>query len=222
MHMPSDSELASLALTHVYYNPKDILGLPSALLALLPQALVVAYVVAIYTRREVEVCWMFAGQLSCEAFNWILKRIIKQDRPYSVAGIGKGYGMPSSHSQFMAFFGTYIVLYVYLRCINSPVYWRMLRVLGVVSTSVAVCVSRIYLTYHTRDQVMVGVAIGTMYGILWYNFFNIMKYMGLVDWTLDQPIARYFWLKDTIIDDALPREWQLWNESRVDRNKKIS
>lgn len=78
---PSDSQLASLALTHVYYDPEDVLGLPSALLALLPQALVVAYTVAIYCRREIEVCHVFAGQLSCEALNWILKRTIKQERP---------------------------------------------------------------------------------------------------------------------------------------------
>lgn len=77
----SDTRLASLALTHVYYDPSDIFGLPSAFLALFPQALIVAYIVAIYSRREVETAYMFIGQLGCEALNWILKRLIKQDRP---------------------------------------------------------------------------------------------------------------------------------------------
>lgn len=74
-------QLASLALTHVYYDPQDIFGLPSAILALVPQAIIVAYVVAIFTRREVETCFCFGGQLICEALNWVLKRLIKQDRP---------------------------------------------------------------------------------------------------------------------------------------------
>lgn len=77
----TQSQLASFALTHVYYDPQDVLGLPSAALALVPQALIVAYVVAIFTRREIETCYCFGGQLMCEALNWVLKRSMKQDRP---------------------------------------------------------------------------------------------------------------------------------------------
>lgn len=74
-------QLASLSLTHVYYDPAHILGLPSAFLALVPQALVIVYVAVIYCRRDVEVCYAFAGQMSCEALNWVLKRLFQQDRP---------------------------------------------------------------------------------------------------------------------------------------------
>ena len=76
-----DTNLASLALTHVYYNPNDILGLPSAFLALLPQALIISYVVAIFVRREAETCHALVGQLLCESLNWVLKRLFKQSRP---------------------------------------------------------------------------------------------------------------------------------------------
>lgn len=85
----SDSKLASLALTHVYYDPSDIFGLPSAVLALFPQALIVAYIVTIYNRREIETIHMFAGQLGCEALNWVLKRLIKQDRPQRMSSTEK-------------------------------------------------------------------------------------------------------------------------------------
>jgi dolichyldiphosphatase len=73
--------LVSLAVTHVYYNPTDPFSLLSAYLALLPQALMVIYVTLIYARREIEIVLMFVGQLLCEASNWILKRLIKEDRP---------------------------------------------------------------------------------------------------------------------------------------------
>lgn len=80
-----DPQLQSLKVTHVYYNPSDPLSLASAFLALIPQALMVIYVTLIYARREIEVVLMVAGQLLCELANWILKRVIKEDRP---PGIG--------------------------------------------------------------------------------------------------------------------------------------
>jgi hypothetical protein len=73
--------LVSLAVTHVYYSPHDPFSLVSAYLALIPQALMVIYVTLIYARREIEVVLMFGGQLLCELANWILKRLIKEDRP---------------------------------------------------------------------------------------------------------------------------------------------
>ncbi|KAG0642414.1 hypothetical protein HOY80DRAFT_881714 [Tuber brumale] len=94
--------LASLSFSHVYYNPDDPLSLLCAWLALLPQALGVSYATLVIAQREIEVLLMFAGQLSCEAVNWAFKRYFKQGRPKQM--YGKGYGMPSSHAQFMAFF----------------------------------------------------------------------------------------------------------------------
>lgn len=73
--------LVSLAVTHVYYRPNDLFSLISAYLALIPQALMVIYVTLIYSRREIEVLLMFSGQLLCELANWILKRLIKEERP---------------------------------------------------------------------------------------------------------------------------------------------
>ena len=56
---------------------------------------------------------MFAGQMGCEALNWVLKRFIREDRPAQM--LGKGYGMPSSHAQFVAFFAVYLGLWVVVR-----------------------------------------------------------------------------------------------------------
>ena len=73
--------LASLSLTHVHYDASDPLSYVSAYLALVPQALVVTYVALIWSTREIEILLMFAGQMGCEGLNWILKRVIQEERP---------------------------------------------------------------------------------------------------------------------------------------------
>ena len=80
--MSLSPDLVSLPLTVVYYDPNQTFGLVSAFLALVPLALIVGYVVAIYERREIRTCHAFSGQLACEALNFVLKRVIKQNRPH--------------------------------------------------------------------------------------------------------------------------------------------
>ena len=43
------------------------------------------YATLIWSTREVEVILMFAGQMGCEACNWLLKRYIKEERPIRTA-----------------------------------------------------------------------------------------------------------------------------------------
>ncbi|KAK4038771.1 PAP2 superfamily-domain-containing protein [Parachaetomium inaequale] len=115
--------LASLSLTHVYYNPTDPLSTLSAFLSLLPQALCVVYATLLWSTREAEVLLMFAGQLACEAVNFALKRLIKEERPRLVVRGGssggellvKGYGMPSSHAQFAVFWAVAVSLFLCVR-----------------------------------------------------------------------------------------------------------
>ncbi|CAK7205431.1 hypothetical protein SEUCBS139899_008202 [Sporothrix eucalyptigena] len=73
--------LASLSLTHVYYDPNDFISYICAWLALVPQAIIIVYVTLVWSTREAEVFLAFAGQLACEAVNFALKRIIKEERP---------------------------------------------------------------------------------------------------------------------------------------------
>ncbi|KFX87335.1 hypothetical protein V490_08336 [Pseudogymnoascus sp. VKM F-3557] len=103
----------SFSLTHVNYNPHDRVSYLCAWLAIVPQGLCVAYATLIYSTREIEIILMFAGQMACEAVNFILKRIIKEERPKQMHG--KGYGMPSSHAQFVTFFSVHLALFLLLR-----------------------------------------------------------------------------------------------------------
>ena len=94
-----DPPLASLSLTHVHYvsllvsllynvanrpsqNPNDPIAHACAFLALVPQALCITYATLIWSTREAEVALMFAGQMACEALNWMLKRTIREKRPH--------------------------------------------------------------------------------------------------------------------------------------------
>ncbi|ORY83816.1 hypothetical protein BCR37DRAFT_280840 [Protomyces lactucae-debilis] len=218
---PADN-LASLALTHVYYDPDSSFGLLSAFLALIPQALLVAYATALYCRREAEIAWLFAGQLACEALNWISKRAIKQDRPQHVIGIGKGYGMPSSHAQFMGFFCVYASCILLLRhrqrlATTDIQRWRDwihgIRAGTVVSVSFAVCLSRIYLAYHTVAQVLVGVGIGMVFGGIWFMVYEQLKQAGVVRWLCETQVAAVFLVRDTEYETEVEQEWQRWRQA---------
>lgn len=82
----------------------------------MPQALCIVYVTLIWSTREAEVVLMFGGQLACEAVNFALKRLIKEERPSRIHRTGgKGYGMPSSHAQFVAFWAVAMVLFLLVR-----------------------------------------------------------------------------------------------------------
>lgn len=147
--------LASLSLTHVHYDPTSKISHACAYLALVPQALCITYATLIWSSREIEILLMFAGQMACEALNWVLKRFIREERPAQM--IGKGYGMPSSHAQFVAFFAVYLGLWVVVRHdpwktneskthVPTPMWQRVGLALAALGGAVAVAQSRMYVS----------------------------------------------------------------------------
>ncbi|KAK0489141.1 hypothetical protein IW261DRAFT_1443389 [Armillaria novae-zelandiae] len=75
---------------------------------------------------------MWAGQFACEAFSWLIKRAVKENRPAGSVGVscekfiflhvrdifqrvGNGYGFPSSHSQYMGYFATFLICHLYFQ-----------------------------------------------------------------------------------------------------------
>ncbi|KAM7209137.1 Phosphatidic acid phosphatase type 2/haloperoxidase [Naviculisporaceae sp. PSN 640] len=263
--------LASLSLTHVYYNPEDPISLLCAWLALLPQALCVVYVTLIWSTREAEVALMFAGQLACEAVNFVLKRIIKEERPARIHKTGgKGYGMPSSHAQFVFFWAVALGLFLLARHKPSPpqtknnkkggrredeqndgvgrqmniTYYyryykdapapltaitadierfahepwsfvqRFLVSLGGLVLASMVAWSRVYLGYHTPKQVLAGCLAGTLSAVGWFGITLVIRQTGLLAFFLDLPVARWFRLRDLVVEEDLCQAgWEKW-ESR--------
>lgn len=100
-------------------DPTDPISYLCALLALGPQALCLTYAILLYVTRELEIGLMLAGQLACEALNLALKRTLKGARPPRMHALGKGYGMPSSHAQFVAYWAVYLGLWVWVRHIPA-------------------------------------------------------------------------------------------------------
>lgn len=190
---------------------------------------------------------MFAGQMGCEALNWILKRLIKEERPrrtssnavddskstgdrltsrhaYSLSsGLhGKGYGMPSSHAQFVTFFAVSVTLFLMVRhnphtantsTTHIPTsFLERLALSGLVTAgAVAVAQSRIYLNYHTPKQVYVGVAAGAACALAWFVFTSLLRHYGWIEWGLDTKIAHYFRMRDLVVnEDLVDAGWERW------------
>ncbi|KAF2710726.1 DOLPP1 protein [Pleomassaria siparia CBS 279.74] len=220
--MEDYAPLASLSLTHVHYNPADRISYLCAWLALVPQALCVIYATLIWSNREIEIMLMFTGQMACEGLNWVLKRYIKEERPREMHG--KGYGMPSSHAQFVTFFSLTLTLFLLFRHVPHPTETRtpftlfqriLLSVVAIISAA-AVAASRIYLNYHTPKQVMVGCIAGAMFALAWFGFTTGLRQTGWVEWGLDLGIARLFRIRDLVVqEDLVDSGWARWEERRL-------
>ncbi|KAH7125607.1 DOLPP1 protein [Dendryphion nanum] len=214
--------LASLSLTHVHYNPRDRISYLCAWLALVPQGLCVIYATLIWSNREIEIMLMFTGQMTCEALNWVLKRYIKEERPREMHG--KGYGMPSSHAQFVTFFSITLALFLLFRHVPHPtethtpltfVQRFALSVLALLSAGL-VAVSRIYLNYHTPKQVLVGCAAGALFAFFWFGFTTFLRRSGWIEWGLETELSRLFRIRDLVVqEDLVDSGWARWEERRL-------
>ncbi|KAI7283583.1 hypothetical protein KC345_g2822 [Hortaea werneckii] len=225
-----DPPLASLSLTHVSYNPSDPFSHLSAYLALVPQALVISYAALIWSTREIEILLMFTGQMGCEAFNWLLKRYIKEERPTQM--LGKGYGMPSSHAQFVAFFSTYLTLFLLFRHnphhhtihphrhTKTPLYQRALLAVASIVSAAAVAHSRIYLNYHHPRQVYVGVGAGVLCAVGWFTVTSIARYSGWVEALIDCAPAQWLRFRDLVVnEDLVDAGWERWEMIKARRQQ---
>lgn len=208
---------------------------------------------------------MFAGQLACEAANFVLKRLIKEERPSRIHRTGKGYGMPSSHAQFVAFWAVAMALFLLVR--HTPSWtdhgygprttdgqgknnrqavdtraasarrtsswgqdWVMVEsyahrpwsyaeraaaaafVLGVAAL---VAWSRVYLGYHTVNQVLVGCLAGAVCAVAWYAATATARSAGLLAWALESPVARGLRVRDLVVsEDLCQAGWEKWEDRK--------
>ncbi|KAM0713975.1 hypothetical protein Q7P37_010938 [Cladosporium fusiforme] len=221
--------LASLSLTHVHYDPTSRVSHACAFLALVPQALCIAYATFIYSSREIEILIMFAGQMACEGLNWVLKRYIREDRPAQM--LGKGYGMPSSHAQFVAFFAVYLGLWVVVRHdpwkenaskthVPTPMWQRVALALAAMTGAVAVAQSRIHLNYHTPRQVYIGFAVGSLCAVAWFIVTSVGRHCGMIDSLLDFGPLRWLRMRDLLVnEDMVDAGWERWEATRLRRRE---
>ncbi|KAJ3286082.1 Dolichyldiphosphatase 1 [Rhizoclosmatium sp. JEL0117] len=198
--MPAPTSLEGLkpfSFTFFLYDPNDPIGKLMALMSLTPIFIMVSYATLIAARRDLYIASICLGQLIGEVLNLALKKLIKEPRPTAI--LGGGYGMPSSHSQFMAYFATCVILHLYLKTSYKSKLWKHLIAFATLLLAASVQYSRIHLYYHTPSQVLVGVQIGTLLGLIWFLFTTRLLLPFLVDTlkVLDHPLAIAFCVRDT-------------------------
>lgn len=204
-------------------DPTDPISYLCAWLALVPQGLCIVYATLIWSTREAEILLMFAGQMGCEAVNFALKRLIKEERPKQM--YGKGYGMPSSHAQFVAYFSITLTLFLLFRHtppkqptpLHKPLDLPTRIVLSILAllSAASVAWSRTYLNYHTEKQVLVGCAAGAVTAVLWFFATTMLRKMGLLGWILGTPIVRHFRMRDLVVEEDLCQAgWEKWERKK--------
>ena len=181
------------------------------------------YVTLIWSTREIEIVLLGAGQFACEVLNFALKRLIKEERPPRMNG--NGYGMPSSHAQFVTFFAVSMALFLLFRhqppapehkrnnhtplTLPERVFWSVVGLMG----ALTVAWSRIYLNYHTGKQVLVGCTAGSVIAITWFIATGILRRRGWIDWALETPIARWLRVRDLVVEEDLCQAgWEKWDD----------
>jgi len=221
----SDAALTSLDLTHVLYNGSSHVSLLMALITLSPILLMASYAVLAVFTRELTIIDMWAGQLLCEAFNWVIKRSVKEERP--PGSVGNGYGFPSSHSQYMAYFATFLILHLHFRHrFVSTGNWfvdklfRLSLHAAFISWAGTVAYSRYYLSYHSAVQVLWGISIGIVFGAAFYTMTELIptqlpdSHLGRFRiFLLDNPISTWFRIRDGWAvwpDSGTENQWHLW------------
>lgn len=142
---------------------------------------------------------------------------------------GKGYGMPSSHAQFVAFFSTFLTCFLLLRHrphspsahqpssthLPTPYWQRLALALLSVVCAAAVAQSRVYLNYHLPRQVYAGAVTGVACGLAWFVATSFARHAGWVDWVLNVPVVKWLRFRDLVVnEDLIDAGWERWEIRR--------
>jgi dolichyldiphosphatase len=79
----------------------------------------------------------------------------------------------------------------------------------------AVAASRIYLSYHTPKQVIVGCTTGVAFALAWFAFTTYLRRAGWIDWALETWVLRLLRVRDLVIqEDLVDSGWARWEDRR--------
>ena len=224
----SDAKIVwkAVSFTHVEYPKDDVIGLILAWSSLLPVFVLSGFVTHIYFRREIHTIVFFAGIFLNEFINLFLKYTIQEPRPSSQHTlVNVEFGWPSSHSQFMWFFMTYMVLFIYIRFQTNDnlldMAWKhCMSSLCIVAASV-VSYSRYYLMYHTLHQIIWGSLIGITCAAGWFSLTHIVLtplFSVVVSW----PLCEFLLIRDSsLIPNILWFEYTTSRQESRARSRKF-
>ncbi|KAI0461359.1 hypothetical protein LJB42_001027 [Komagataella kurtzmanii] len=211
--------------TFVLYDSSDLISLAAAVWSLVPIFILVFYFSWFVCTREIEAVIVAAGHVANDVVNSLVKNTLKQERPelaselagFRVVGngfnefLGTQYGMPSAHSQFMGFFASYFVLKLWLQWSRSEgkAPSQQMKVFGTLCFLLAaycVCASRVYLFYHTLEQVAMGVSLGAFLGTCYFLLISFARAISLVNWVVNWPFSSWLSVKDSWSEGGLTLE----------------
>ncbi|XP_002967148.2 lipid phosphate phosphatase gamma [Selaginella moellendorffii] len=192
------ASLKAVSVTHVRYEVGDDIGHIMAWASLLPILISAGFISHFIFRRELLAMFFAAGLIMSEFCNEKIKEEVKQARPLTceLLEMCDSHGWPSSHSQYMSFFSTFISLSALFRWSFHGSLRRAMVVLLPWPFAVLTMYSRIYLGYHTVSQVFAGAGAGLVMGSLWY--FVVYRLMVPLFPVIEETrIARAFYIKDS-------------------------
>lgn len=213
--------------TYIVYDPEDPFTLVLALSSIFPILVLVFLFSWFCVTRELESCIMAAGQVINDVLSTTFKALVKIERPSGGQIFKKDsrlvYGMPSSHAQFVAFFGIYLLLkmrYQWPYQIHNFV--KIISVLALGVFAFLIIYSRLFFEYHNLAQVIVGGLLGTFLGAGYFVAVSLLREYGVTDAILQwRPFAQLY-VKDTFNSDKyrlLSEERKEWEDDYLARAK---
>jgi dolichyldiphosphatase len=164
------SSVTPFSFTYVTYIKGDVVGQFMCLVTLAPVYIIASYATLITYRRDTTSIFNTIGQFASLLVNYILKKAINQPRPEAKSIDLDDSGMPSNHAQFIWYFVAINIMQLMQSNSALPRLYQRLYSLCLFFLAILVSYSRIYLGYHTIDQVIVGGLVGSLCGIIWHYF----------------------------------------------------
>ncbi|EFJ52873.1 hypothetical protein VOLCADRAFT_86283 [Volvox carteri f. nagariensis] len=206
----------------VFYEKGDALGKVLAYAALLPYVLILHHASQFYGRRLVQEGVIVAGFVMNEGIARGLKHGLRHPRPADTCAkldLCDSFGMPSSHTQCIAF----AFMLHFLLCMRSvggkSLGTRLIEACEVVGLAFACLLtasSRVYLGYHTTDQVVVGGLLGLVIGATCFAVLGWRgRQYGIVISRKKHDKAKQLWLR---MDNASQLRADLEAVSKGDRH----
>eukprot|EP00882_Tetradesmus_deserticola_P006287 GHRQ01006615.1.p1 GENE.GHRQ01006615.1~~GHRQ01006615.1.p1 ORF type:complete len:221 (+),score=73.22 GHRQ01006615.1:392-1054(+) len=191
-----DVLLKHTSLSCAQYHPGDSIGKLLAYVSLCPVLLLCYQSSKVYTRREVHEAVLLAGLVLQEAAARALKHLLKHPRPATctILNLCHSHGMPSSHTSMMfAYLAVSSCIALQLRRQRGTAS-RLLAAaeqLALAAAGVGVACSRVYLGYHSSDQVLAGALLGSVFGVAWFGVLRMLAplYGLLASWRLLQQLG---------------------------------
>jgi dolichyldiphosphatase len=199
----SDLTLVPFDHTYILYAPGSfVLSLPLAACSLLPILVLVFLFSWHILTRELEPCLFAFGHVCNDIISGIFKKIFKYPRPINgqifKQDSGLAWGMPSSHSQFMAFWFTY-TFFMYIKNNPNKRFSKIEKIIfTIISINVVLLVvaSRIIFEYHNWNQINVGLLLGSSLACIYYIIVCVLREYGFFDFLLKINIFKWWKMKD--------------------------